>query len=195
MTWLRDRTERILFLTLLGWLMIETVATHPHHMAYFNELIGGSQNGFRWMNGSNQDWGQDIPSLVQLINQQKVKPTVCFGYWGSSRPEIWGLEYQDVFSASVASEFRKETVNDPRTPREWLVVSAYLRTNHNMRNAYNWLYDRKPIAVVGNTLFVYDITTDEQSIRQIGEIYRLMHRPVLVRRQADRLAYVTGLHS
>ncbi len=195
MAWLRGRTERMVFFGLLGWLAIETIAAHPYHMAYFNELIGGSRNGYRWLDGSNQDWGQDIPSLVKLVDQQKVKPAICLGYWGSNRPEAWGLEYQDVFSAAITNKFREETVNDPRAPREWLVVSAYLRTNRSLRNAYNWLYDRKPIACVGNTLFVYDISTDEESVRQIGEIYRMMGRPALAQRQAERLVYLASLRS
>jgi 4-amino-4-deoxy-L-arabinose transferase-like glycosyltransferase len=191
---IQKKSERWLAWGLVVWLAVEAAATHPNHMAYFNELIGGPKNGYRWLDGSNQDWGQDIPSLVALINKQKVKPAVYFGYWGSNRPEAWGLEYQDVFSPAITNRFRSETVNDPRAAREWLVVSAQLRMNRNTRNVYEWLKDRKPIAFVGNTLFVYDVTDDIESVRELRMIYGFMGRMSLVHRQEERLAYLEGLH-
>jgi hypothetical protein len=132
--------------------------------------------------------------LARLVDEQPVKPALCLGYWGSNRPETWGLIYQDAFSIAITNKFRPETVNDPRTPREWLVVSAHLRTNPSSRGAYEWLKDRRPMTIVGNTLFVYDITDDVESIEELERIYRLMGRTRLVQRQAERLAYLRSKH-
>jgi Dolichyl-phosphate-mannose-protein mannosyltransferase len=38
---------------------VSSLAAHPRYIPYFNELIGGTRNGYRWLTDSNVDWGQD----------------------------------------------------------------------------------------------------------------------------------------
>ncbi|GAB4319637.1 MAG: hypothetical protein Kow0059_13740 [Candidatus Sumerlaeia bacterium] len=53
-------TFRTVFVvSLIGWLATDTLRVFPHHLSYFNQLIGGPNNGWRWFNDSNVDWGQD----------------------------------------------------------------------------------------------------------------------------------------
>jgi hypothetical protein len=162
------------------------MATHPHHMAYFNELIGGPKNGSKWLDGSNQDWGQDLPSLAALIEKQNPKPSILMGYWGSNQPEAWGIEYQDVLSPAITNSFRRETINTLDAGKEWLVVSAELRHNPATKEAYAWLNDKTPIAFPGSTLFVYDITNDLDSVLGVAAIYKVMGRNALYERQMAR---------
>jgi 4-amino-4-deoxy-L-arabinose transferase-like glycosyltransferase len=44
---------------LVVWLGISSAAIHPHYLAYFNEIAGGPDQGWRWLIDSNLDWGQD----------------------------------------------------------------------------------------------------------------------------------------
>jgi hypothetical protein len=44
---------------LAGWTGISSLAAHPRYIPYFNELAGGSPQGYRWLADSNLDWGQD----------------------------------------------------------------------------------------------------------------------------------------
>lgn len=44
---------------LAAWTAASSLAAHPRYIPYFNELIGGSANGYRWLADSNLDWGQD----------------------------------------------------------------------------------------------------------------------------------------
>ncbi len=182
----RPALERRFCWALVVWLAAEALISHPYHMAYFNEFVGGSENGYKWLDGSNQDWGQDLPSLVELIRKQSTQPTVCMGYWGSNRPEAWGLEYQDVLSPAITNSFRRDTVNPVETPSEWLVVSAELVHNPATREVYGWLRTKTPIHFVGSTLFVYDITRDLESVRKLGSIYERMGRTTLFERQLAR---------
>ncbi|MFN3929912.1 MAG: ArnT family glycosyltransferase, partial [Thermoflexus sp.] len=41
----------------LIWLGIGTLRMTPHYLAYFNELAGGPDNGWRYLADSNTDWG------------------------------------------------------------------------------------------------------------------------------------------
>jgi hypothetical protein len=45
--------------TLFAWSTASALWRHPHHLEYFNELVGGSANGYRWLVDSNLDWRQD----------------------------------------------------------------------------------------------------------------------------------------
>jgi hypothetical protein len=42
----------------LAWLAVSSLAIHPHYLAYFNEVAGGPEHGWRWLIDSNLDWGQ-----------------------------------------------------------------------------------------------------------------------------------------
>jgi hypothetical protein len=44
---------------LAAWAAVSSLASHPRYIPYFNELIGGQRNGYRWLTDSNVDWGQD----------------------------------------------------------------------------------------------------------------------------------------
>lgn len=187
---LEIKKEQWVFLGLGAWLVWSTLSAHPHHMAYFNSLIGGSKNGYKWLDGSNQDWGQDLPALAKLINAQVPRPALCLGYWGSNRPEAWGLEYQDVYSPAITNGFREDRPNPVNVEREWLVVSASLLTNPAIKGAYRWLKKKTPMAVVGHTLFVYDITEDTLSTHALQKIYESMGRFPLAQRQSERLTLI-----
>lgn len=184
------RQEKGIFWVLGLWLIIGTVRTHPYHMAYFNEFAGGSANGSKWLDASNQDWGQDLPALADFLQAQNPRPSVCFGYWGSNRPEAWGIDYQDAYSPSITSGFRADTANDPKAAREFFVVSASLLAHPSTRDVYEWLGTRKPIASLGNTLLVYDISTDLPAVLNLAHIYAMMERGRLVKRQLERAVFL-----
>jgi hypothetical protein len=44
---------------LAAWVGVSSLASHPRYIPYFNELIGGQRNGYRWLTDSNLDWAQD----------------------------------------------------------------------------------------------------------------------------------------
>jgi hypothetical protein len=43
-------------IALLGWYVVSSLSSHPHYMSYFNELIGGRVNAYRYLADSNLDW-------------------------------------------------------------------------------------------------------------------------------------------
>ena len=56
---------------LLGYSVVSTACTYPHHLCYFNDLVGGPQNGSKHLLGSNVDFGQNSLLLKQwLIAEQ-----------------------------------------------------------------------------------------------------------------------------
>jgi hypothetical protein len=62
--WLGTRTGRLLVFTAGAWLLVSTLLHAPDFLPSFNELVGGTRNGYRFLADSNVDWGQDMRRLA-----------------------------------------------------------------------------------------------------------------------------------
>ena len=54
----------------VAWTAASSLASHPHYLAYANELIGGSRNARHYFAESNLDWGQDARTLARFLQKQ-----------------------------------------------------------------------------------------------------------------------------
>jgi hypothetical protein len=63
---------RLLIATALLGTVGSTLRCYPHQLAYFNELAGGPDNGWRHLLGSSLDWGQDLRIAAQYSAQHGV---------------------------------------------------------------------------------------------------------------------------
>src|SRR5262249_7851783 len=45
------------------WQLVSVGRVAPHHLSYFNELVGGPTRGMYHLDDSNIDWGPDLPTL------------------------------------------------------------------------------------------------------------------------------------
>lgn len=70
----RQKLGIVLTLLGLGWLIGASLAIRPHHLAYFNELVGGPSQGYRHLADSSIDWGQDLPGLKKWIQDNQLDP-------------------------------------------------------------------------------------------------------------------------
>jgi 4-amino-4-deoxy-L-arabinose transferase-like glycosyltransferase len=78
-----------------GVLLLQGVAVgrnYPDFLAYFNELSGGRQNGYKILVDSNYDWGQDLGRLAELQHKEQLYP-LAFSYFGTTPPEAYGVTY------------------------------------------------------------------------------------------------------
>jgi len=56
---------------LVGWYVVSSLWIFPHYLAYFNELIGGPRNGYKYLIDSNLDWGQDNDAMIEYARNSK----------------------------------------------------------------------------------------------------------------------------
>src|SRR3989344_6005922 len=64
----------LIFTAGLGvWYVFSAVQIYPDYLAYFNEFVGGPANGYKYLDDSNLEWGQD---LKRLRAHQKKHPDV-----------------------------------------------------------------------------------------------------------------------
>ncbi len=53
--------------------IVSMARNYPHHLAYFNELSGGPEQGAELLMGSNYDWGQDTAAEWQVYCQLRKR--------------------------------------------------------------------------------------------------------------------------
>lgn len=88
----RSRLLRILPAVLLTWHLAATIWTYPYHLAYFNEIAGGSGNGWKWLADSNLDWGQDLIGLKRRLDAGG-NPEINLYYFGTADPDYYGIRH------------------------------------------------------------------------------------------------------
>lgn len=146
--WSRNWVRRAA-LILMAWHVVIALGAYPHYLAYFNDFVGGSKNGFRYFVDSNLDWGQDVPALSTYIKDHGIE-RIYLDYHGTASPDYYGIEYEKVTPEILDEE-----------PPGWYAISAT-----NLQDVYQreerWdlharFRQREPTAQIGYSIFVYDL--------------------------------------
>lgn len=98
---------RWIMVILLFWYTLGTLRAFPYYISFFNEVVGGSQNGYKYLVDSNLDWGQ---GLIALKNYQKKNniTNLQLAYFGTAKPSTYGIKYERIKDSSL-SENQKIT--------------------------------------------------------------------------------------
>ena len=97
--WGSGWTGRWVIAGCLAWLLVGNLGIHPNYLCYFNELIGGPRNGYRYLAASNVDWGQNMKRLADYARshpREKIK----LAYHGSGDPRRYGFECDIIISSA-----------------------------------------------------------------------------------------------
>lgn len=163
-------------LVLLGCLAtgLASSTVTPHQLAYFNRIAGGPEGGIRYLGDSNLDWGQDLPGLREWLERENV-PIVYLAYHGTTPPRVYGIRHQRLPSSGYLEPSPMDRVPAHAT-RHVVAIGAtclqgiYLPSYGYPSDLYRRLLDRKPTAVIGHTIRIYDLTNDPAAIRRIRQI-------------------------
>jgi hypothetical protein len=52
--------QKLLIAGSLAYSVTSSLSVYPHHLAYFNDFVGGPRGGHKHILGSSLDWGQDL---------------------------------------------------------------------------------------------------------------------------------------
>ncbi|MBW2232879.1 MAG: glycosyltransferase family 39 protein [Deltaproteobacteria bacterium] len=79
----------------VAWTAAVSLASHPDYLSYFNPLIGGSANAYRYASDANVDIGQDLIQLAEYLEREGMdgEPLQLL-YFGSVDPALYGIDYQ-----------------------------------------------------------------------------------------------------
>jgi 4-amino-4-deoxy-L-arabinose transferase-like glycosyltransferase len=144
----------------------------PHQLAYFNEFFGGPDQGYRYLSDSNLDWGQDLRGVKVYMDKENL-PIIYLAYFGTAPPSYYGIRYQYVPGAWPLEWPPPADKVPTDASRKILAISV---TNlQDVGSPYDplfrWLWMRKPVAKIGYSIFVYDLTNDREGLAKLEETY------------------------
>lgn len=149
---------------LLGWYVFSSLYVFPHYLSYYNELAGGTSNGYKISGHPNYDWGQDLKRLGTWVDSQGIQ-SIYVDFFGRAEPEYYFKDKYIPWRGSSWWELYQIGTDSPEDfPRgNYLAVSATFlpagkwTNNPSMERDYAWLDDYEPIVRVGSSIFVYYI--------------------------------------
>ena len=150
---------------LLLWSTFSSLSSFPHSIGYFNELVGGSSHGYRYLDKSNVDVGQDT---YYVRSWQKRNPEAKpFFYDHPSMRVVPKLARIDC-SAIPSSKSVLRAIRDGRVEvilkPGWYAVSSDLRDSHSYFDAI------RPETQIAFSTLVYKV--DSKKIELIKEYFK-----------------------
>ncbi len=152
-TSLRFTPLRFTLYALLSWLILGTLQIAPHYLAFFNEITGGPDNGYRYLVDSNLDWGQNLWELRDWMRENGVE-RVFYAHFSPARPLVYGIPADFLPPDPRAVPF---TPLAP-SPGIYAIGATVLQGVYAPDvNTYAWFRTREPIARLGHALFIYRV--------------------------------------
>jgi hypothetical protein len=144
----------------------------PHQLAYFNEFVGGAGEGYRYLSDSNLDWGQDLKGVKAYMTNEKL-PIIYLSYFGTASPSYYGIRYHWAPSTWPTEWPLPQAQIQVNGERKVLAISVYNLQDVWSPNdpLFRWLWSRKPVAKIGYSIFVYDLTGDRDGQGKLAEAY------------------------
>ena len=78
---------------LLAWYVGSSLSAWPGYLSYFNEVAGGSDNGYKYAVDSNYDWGQDLKRLKKWADEKGIDKIYIDYFGGSNAKYYFGEKY------------------------------------------------------------------------------------------------------
>ncbi|MFA6285195.1 MAG: glycosyltransferase family 39 protein [Parcubacteria group bacterium] len=167
---------------LIIWLAAETAFAYPNYLAYFNQTVGGSKNGYKYVTDSNVDWGQDLKRLKTWIDDYnqctQIKcdpsehvgcPQKCYEITNYSPAPIKPIDKirVDYFGGGDVAHYLGDKAvmwhSDLGQEPGWYAISAtflqnslYYKITEGIPD-YEWLRERTPTAQIGGSILIYKV--------------------------------------
>ncbi|HQY87358.1 MAG TPA: hypothetical protein PK402_01785 [Tepidisphaeraceae bacterium] len=155
--WLWTRRHVAFRITAIGvtsLAAIESCMAAPNFIPFFNLFCGDSVNRLKLLADSNLDWGQDLPGLKKW-QKEHLDVSLYLSYFGTADPADYGINYVNIEPGYVF--IQKTNEPDPNRPG----VIAYSANDltavyaHEMSGYFQSLRKRKPIEIIGGSIFLY----------------------------------------
>jgi hypothetical protein len=165
------KTAIAVFGALLVWYGGATIWIHPYYLAYYNELIGGPGNAYKYFSDSGLDWGQDLLRLKQYVDDNPQIKHIAIDYFGGGLPQYYFCQREYNADGSLnttdydCSHSKMEIWHSSYGPYpgQYIAVSETYLENDRYYSAlagqpgYAYLRAKKPIAKIGYSIYVYKL--------------------------------------
>jgi len=157
----RGRLVRLLAWGLLAWSVGACLWHTPHHLSYFNELVGGPRNGPLHLHNSNLDWGQDLLFLKRWAGDHPEARPLQVVFLSCYSAESLGIWDDQTFHASDPDAcLGREPRLYMKSPRYYAISVGRMaeRIPPNRPDPFSRFRTRVPDDRVGHTFLIYKIS-------------------------------------
>lgn len=138
---------------LAAGLAVETFCAYPDFIPFFNVAAGGARGGLGLLSDSNVDWGQDLPDLAAW-QRQNPNYQLYLSYFGSADPRYYHIHYIEVPGDIFP---HPDQTTPSRLPPIYAVSATNLQGTYlPQASNLDWLRDRKPVAILGGSIYIFD---------------------------------------
>jgi hypothetical protein len=138
------------------WYVAGTLRVFPDELTFFNELVGGPEGGYRYLVDYSQDWGQAYKELRDYVGAHPGPDPQVFTFT-NVQPDDYGVAFQPLDRTTPFHPQPGRYVLGP-PPLYGLVGPNPLE--------FDWFRRAEPTAMVGHSLFVYDLTDEPDWVAQ-----------------------------
>ena len=152
----------------LLWNVWSCVRIHPHHLAFFNEASGGSDNGHWHLLDANVDWGQANLPLKHWLDQREQQVGRREPLYLSLFGVDYGMRLEDLGlkGEPIPMKLDPETQMNKSLPISVLPPGLYaISVNHLHGYRHHQAGEPdcsefltlKPIAIVGSAIQIFEL--------------------------------------
>jgi hypothetical protein len=168
----RKLWKRGCIIFVVAWALWGSLQSHPHHLAFFNELAGGSTNGHNILIDSNLDWGQDLKGLRSWLDDHGAKRVLLL-YFGLADPTYYGVDAVHLPGSLIPP---RSSAPNAAVPYTFAVSANYLYGSeiYATRSEATYLKSfrlKEPVATIGHSILVFKLDpSDPQVNLNLGRI-------------------------
>lgn len=139
--------------------VVSSVRAFPNYIPYANELWGGPSQTYKYLTDSNSDWGQQLKSIKQYLDQRGVKEC-WFVYFaaGVAEPSYYGIPCKPL--PTVNTLWLNEPIEVPNSINGPVLISASnlsgVEFGPGPLDPYGQFKRLEPTAVIDRSVFVFD---------------------------------------
>ena len=136
-----------------------SVMAFPNYIPYSNELWGGPSQTHKYLTDSNADWGEQLKSVKQYLDQRGVKEC-WFVYFaaGVAEPSYYGIPCKPL--PTISTLWLNELIEVPASIDGPVLISASnlssVEFGPGRLDPYGQFKLLKPTAVIDHGVFVFD---------------------------------------
>jgi 4-amino-4-deoxy-L-arabinose transferase-like glycosyltransferase len=138
---------------------VSSVLAFPNYIPYANELWGGPSQTHKYLTDSNSDWGQQLKSVKQYLDERGVKEC-WFVYFaaGVAEPSYYGIPCKPL--PTITTLWLNEPIDVPSSINGPVLISASnlsgVEFGPGSLDPYGQFKLLKPSAVIDRGVFVFD---------------------------------------
>jgi len=125
------------------------------YISYYNELVGGPDNGHKYAVDSNYDWGQDLKRLQDFVEENNINKISIAYFGGDNTYYRLGDKIENTW-----------IYQEPELNHGWIAISGTFLQEGRAKPAHDydkdttffkWLDDYELAGKAGHSIFIYNL--------------------------------------